>query len=368
MIAAAAVGFWARDRLQSLAPSLPGIKAHAWTPGGVIKLSVRVHGAACSGLCAPGVFKARRPYLILTIGDKTKQTELGDWCESSGQWRFDETLTFAVCLAQPPTLKIQLRCRTSADLGVLSISLPDEALGETVVDLMTQASQHFQRCTIDPARAGHHGDNGLELWETARLRYPQGPGDADRGAVQTSSFCVEVSFAVHVQPGDRSSMLALGIPVGEPSGSTSHGSGGDGAPSHPVTSPNVVATFSMDEAREALEEAQEAAGEHFSVACEAVNAAVERLPRLQRAAARVATRRFNEFQNIISELAAGEDEPSHSIRPAEVRPTVPPTPAAPKLVPTGVSLPPGWTQMQLKDGRSFYHHETGMTSWERPTS
>jgi hypothetical protein len=354
LVGAAAFGYWARDKLEKLEAHVPvpSVRPH----GEVLKLSVRVHSAKSKDLGAPGSFSVQRPFLSFAIGDKCKQTELGDFCRSDGGWRFDETLTFAVCLSSPPMLKLQLCARSSAELGFMSVSLPEKMLGEVDIDLVAEIFQHFSRKEeVDAIESG-------ELWETGKLTFPRPAG--------ASAWEVELSFAVRVSGGQPWA-----------------GCGQSRMPNISDIGALVPQVPALD--KESITEAQESVADTLEEVCEAVNAAVERLPRFKVAAARVAERRFLEAKDMISQLMTPQEEildygkpisvrdappndapthpagESHAISsPATGRSQSQPSPAEQG---SQFNLPAGWKAVPMQGGRVFYHHhESGVSQWHPP--
>lgn len=96
--------------------------------GRPFKLSVVVHSANLSALeGGPGLVQRQRPYVGISVGERTKETELGDWSREKGQWCFRETITVVV----EPDMEILLvaSCSTQYDLYVAAVSLNSRRLG-----------------------------------------------------------------------------------------------------------------------------------------------------------------------------------------------------------------------------------------------
>jgi len=322
------------------------------------------------------VLSIQRPFITFAISDKSKQTELGDWCQSTGEWRFDETLTFAVCLSSPPVLKLQLCCRSSAELGFVSVTLPEKMLGEADVDLIAETSQHFA-CRAEPQAAEQESG---ELWETSRLKFPRSDGNP----AASSPWEVELSFALRASGASSGGHPLAPCGNGNISGL---GIGDIGA----YVQGAAAQVPAWDEVQPSLTAAQETVADSFEEACEAVNKAVERFPRFQKAAARVAERRYYEVKDLISELMtpqevtldygkplsiggadlaqepsdqAGHSQPLPSPAMPRVQPPPPPQ-VAPEASPQ--KLPPGWKAIPMQHGRVFYHHhESGASRWDPP--
>lgn len=93
------------------------------------KLSLYLHSARLYELGAgPGLLQDQRPFVRVAIGDKTKETELGDWVKESNTWRFREVLTFEVSPGDDIT--VFLCCSTRYDLWVASLALTSRCVGE----------------------------------------------------------------------------------------------------------------------------------------------------------------------------------------------------------------------------------------------
>jgi len=70
----------------------------------------------------------QRPFARVTVNDKTKETELGDWAKDTGEWRFREILTLEVSPSDEIT--VQLYCATKYELWLASLSLTSRRVGE----------------------------------------------------------------------------------------------------------------------------------------------------------------------------------------------------------------------------------------------
>lgn len=113
-------------------------QAKLGSAGRPFKLSVVVHSAS---LCAleggPGLVQNRRPCVGISVGDRNKETEFGDWCKERGQWCFRETITVVV----EPSDEIFLSASSSTkyDLLFAAVSWHSRKLGDVcfpVVDIL----------------------------------------------------------------------------------------------------------------------------------------------------------------------------------------------------------------------------------------
>eukprot|EP00928_Gymnodinium_smaydae_P070002 TRINITY_DN53950_c0_g1_i1.p1 TRINITY_DN53950_c0_g1~~TRINITY_DN53950_c0_g1_i1.p1 ORF type:complete len:264 (-),score=33.50 TRINITY_DN53950_c0_g1_i1:126-845(-) len=92
------------------------------------KLSVVVHSASLNALDGgPGLVQNQRPYVGVCVGDRTKETELGDWSKERGQWCFRETIT--VLVEASDEISLHASCSTRYDFYVAAVSLNSKSLG-----------------------------------------------------------------------------------------------------------------------------------------------------------------------------------------------------------------------------------------------
>ncbi|CAK0831448.1 unnamed protein product, partial [Prorocentrum cordatum] len=97
--------------------------------GKTIKLSVVVHSADLVGApCGPGLIENLRPVVGVCAGDKTKETERGDWSKEEGRWCFQEAVTLVV--GPGDELSVCLSCSTRYNLYVAAVSLTTKRVGE----------------------------------------------------------------------------------------------------------------------------------------------------------------------------------------------------------------------------------------------
>eukprot|EP00929_Paragymnodinium_shiwhaense_P095295 TRINITY_DN5633_c0_g1_i1.p1 TRINITY_DN5633_c0_g1~~TRINITY_DN5633_c0_g1_i1.p1 ORF type:complete len:264 (-),score=18.12 TRINITY_DN5633_c0_g1_i1:648-1439(-) len=93
------------------------------------KLSVVVHSASLKDLeTGPGVVQNQRPYVSVSVQDRVKETEPGDWEKNRGQWLLRETLT--VIAEADDEIRMAVHCATRYDLYVAALSVNSQRLGE----------------------------------------------------------------------------------------------------------------------------------------------------------------------------------------------------------------------------------------------
>eukprot|EP00747_Dinoflagellata_sp_TGD_P185493 gnl/TRDRNA2_/TRDRNA2_42059_c0_seq1.p1 gnl/TRDRNA2_/TRDRNA2_42059_c0~~gnl/TRDRNA2_/TRDRNA2_42059_c0_seq1.p1 ORF type:complete len:244 (-),score=29.38 gnl/TRDRNA2_/TRDRNA2_42059_c0_seq1:229-960(-) len=103
--------------------------------GRPFKLSVLVHSTSLHGNDGPGLVQNQRPYVGVTVGDKTKETELGDWSKERGQWAFREILTMEVTVDDE--FVVVVSGSTRYNLLVASVSLTSCRIGEICVPVVS---------------------------------------------------------------------------------------------------------------------------------------------------------------------------------------------------------------------------------------
>jgi len=106
----------------------PPCSARLNTPGRSFKLSVVVHSASLAAVDGPGLVHNQRPLVGLSVGERTKETELGDWSKEKGQWSFREVITLVVNVDDEMCLFVS--SSTRYNLYVASISLTSQRKGE----------------------------------------------------------------------------------------------------------------------------------------------------------------------------------------------------------------------------------------------
>lgn len=94
---------------------------------GSFKLSILVHSSNLHGHSVPGALTNARPYVCVSVGDKAKETEQGDWSKEQSAWSFGETVTFEV--TPRDVLLISVNCAMRYELIVATISTRSSCLG-----------------------------------------------------------------------------------------------------------------------------------------------------------------------------------------------------------------------------------------------
>jgi len=97
-------------------------------PGRPFKLSILVHSASLDAVNGPGLVQNQRPYIGVSVGDKIKETELGDWSKDRGQWIFREIITVEV--REEDEVCVQVSTSSRYNLLVATVSVSSSRLGE----------------------------------------------------------------------------------------------------------------------------------------------------------------------------------------------------------------------------------------------
>mmetsp|Transcript_15687 Transcript_15687/g.36660 ORF Transcript_15687/g.36660 Transcript_15687/m.36660 type:complete len:247 (-) Transcript_15687:45-785(-) len=134
----AGMGFLGGYACRSSCASLP-CKATLNAPGRSFKLGIMVHSATLNQVDKPGLFENQRPLVGITIGDRTKETEHGDWSKDKGHWCFSEMVTVVVNTSDEITVSVA--CSTKYNLYVASISLMSRRMGEFCFPVASILSQ-----------------------------------------------------------------------------------------------------------------------------------------------------------------------------------------------------------------------------------
>jgi len=103
-------------------------KARLSERGRSFKLSILIHSASLNEVDGPGLVQNERPMVGITVGDKRKETELGDWSKEKNQWCFREVITLEVNLADEMSVVVDASKRY--DLYVASVSVQNHRVGE----------------------------------------------------------------------------------------------------------------------------------------------------------------------------------------------------------------------------------------------
>jgi len=98
------------------------------TPGRTVKLSIVVHSATLAQVDGGSLFQNQRPFVGVTAGDCTKETEHGDWSREKGHWCFREMITVVANVNED--LAVFVSCSTKYNLYVASVSLTSRRMGE----------------------------------------------------------------------------------------------------------------------------------------------------------------------------------------------------------------------------------------------
>jgi len=99
-------------------------------PNRTFKLSILVHSANLDEV-KPGMVHNQRPYVAITFGDRTKETELADWSGEKSQWCFREIVTVETSLEDE--LSVSVSSLTSYNLYVASVGFSSSSIGEVCI-------------------------------------------------------------------------------------------------------------------------------------------------------------------------------------------------------------------------------------------
>lgn len=89
---------------------------------------VSIHSANLHALDNPGVLKSMRPLVSISVGEKEKETEQGDWSKEESVWQFGETIMLEVS-AQDEIL-ISVTAVMRYDVFLATISTKTTSLGK----------------------------------------------------------------------------------------------------------------------------------------------------------------------------------------------------------------------------------------------
>lgn len=111
----------------STCSSLP-CHARLATSSRSFKLSVVVHTATLQDIDGPGLIENQRPLVGVSVGDRTKETELGDWSKDKAHWCFQEVIT--VVVTESDEICLYVSSLTRYNLYVASVSSTCRRMGE----------------------------------------------------------------------------------------------------------------------------------------------------------------------------------------------------------------------------------------------
>lgn len=127
-LAQGAMSFFAGYACRSSCENMPCRARLAGGGGRSFKLSILIHSASLNDVDGPGLVQNQRPFVGVTVGDKTKETELGDWSKEKGQWCFREVITMEVNMTEEMSLVVDASKRYN--LYVASVSVNSQRVGE----------------------------------------------------------------------------------------------------------------------------------------------------------------------------------------------------------------------------------------------
>lgn len=129
-----AVSFVTGYALSSSCAEMP-CSARFRASGRSFKLSILVHSASLEEVNGLGVVHTTRPYVGVAVGDRMKETELGDWSDEKSQWCFKEILTVEVCSEEE--LFVFVSSLTHYNLYVASVAVSSIRIGEVCIRVMS---------------------------------------------------------------------------------------------------------------------------------------------------------------------------------------------------------------------------------------
>mmetsp|Transcript_103275 Transcript_103275/g.267029 ORF Transcript_103275/g.267029 Transcript_103275/m.267029 type:complete len:200 (+) Transcript_103275:86-685(+) len=133
--AALGMGFLSKAQCADVAPCRAAL---AWK-GRPFKLSFCIHSASVEALDGGRISQGQRPFIQITVGDRVKKTEMGDWSREEGRWRFHETITLEV--SPEDEVSIAIVCNQQYDLVVAALSLAAKIVGEVCVPVASVLPQ-----------------------------------------------------------------------------------------------------------------------------------------------------------------------------------------------------------------------------------
>jgi len=94
------------------------------------KLSIVLHSATVQQISRPGMVQVtdKRPYVCVRVGERSKETELGDWNKDTERWGFREVLTLEVVPSDE--VSVAAYCSTKYDFLLASVQLTSSKVGE----------------------------------------------------------------------------------------------------------------------------------------------------------------------------------------------------------------------------------------------
>lgn len=122
-----AIGFLGGYACRSTCASLP-CQARLSAPGRTFKLGVVVHSATLSDIEGGGLIENQKPLVGVTVSDRVKETELGDWSKEKSQWCFKEVITISVNTTDD--MCVYVSSSTRYNFMIAAISLTVKRIGE----------------------------------------------------------------------------------------------------------------------------------------------------------------------------------------------------------------------------------------------
>lgn len=176
--------------------------------GRIFKLSVVVHSATLSDVEGGGLITNQRPLIGVSVRDRSKETELGDWSKEKGEWCFKEAITLSV--SSGDELCVYVSSFRSYNLVLAAVSLTVTRIGELslrVSDILSHLRMEIlrERVFMDDPDIVSVEDRGTDgpVYSTPVL-----PLDVVSGGKRVG--CLNLSFETQNIPPSQQKVLAVG--------------------------------------------------------------------------------------------------------------------------------------------------------------
>jgi len=126
-VASFGIGYLSKAQCAEAMPCKPVL---GWR-GRPFKISLCIHSVKIEGQDGSRVPAGKRPFVTVSAGDRTKQTEMGDWSRERGQWCFSEVITMEV--SPHEEVCVSVVCNQQYDLVVAQLALSSRNVGEVCV-------------------------------------------------------------------------------------------------------------------------------------------------------------------------------------------------------------------------------------------
>lgn len=177
--------------------------------GKIFKLSVVVHSATLSDVEGGGLITNQRPLIGVSVRDRSKETELGDWSKEKSEWCFQEAIVLSV--SSGDELCVYVSCSRSYNLFLAAVSLTVTRIGELslrVSDILSHLRMEIlrERVFMDDPDIVSVEDRGTDspVYTTPVL-----PLDVVSGGKRVG--CLNLSFETQNRPSERSNSMGCGL-------------------------------------------------------------------------------------------------------------------------------------------------------------